>query len=180
MHRPARSAGAPAGHISREPAAFGPEIHVATAKDAERSAPSDFLRQQVFLVTPCANRSRRHYGHPPVVTTRKLPQPTRVWRALALVVAPSDGLTARQFRRPCNAICSARSSRATSAEAPSGAPRARGQWRISMDELPTGKRHRRQTACRAGQWKTSAQNGSGVPGPLKFPQRSGVRDGQKH
>ena len=78
---------------------------MAITQDAERSAPSDILRQHVFLVAPCANRSRRHYGHPPVVTSREMPQPTRVWRALAQVKTPSDGLTARQICRPCNAIC---------------------------------------------------------------------------
>ena len=52
---------------------------MAITQDAERSAPSDILRQQVFLVTPCAKRSRRHYRHPPVVTTREMPQPTRTY-----------------------------------------------------------------------------------------------------
>jgi hypothetical protein len=61
------------------PAAFGPEIHVAIAKAAARSATSNILRQQVFLVMPCANSSRRHYGRQPVVTTREMPQPTTTY-----------------------------------------------------------------------------------------------------
>ena len=75
----ARQCIAQAGNISREPAASRLEIPVASARDAERSAPSNILRQQVFLVTPCANRWRCHYGHPPVVTSREKPQPTRTY-----------------------------------------------------------------------------------------------------
>src|SRR5690606_26333412 len=74
----ARQCIAPAGHISSEPAAVRLEILLSFAKDAERLAPSNILRQQDDPVGPCANRSRRHYGRQPVVTTREKPQPTRV------------------------------------------------------------------------------------------------------
>jgi len=79
VHRPARFAGAHAGHISIKPAAFGPEIRVAVFRNTERSAGSTMLRQQASSVLPCANRSRRHYGRQPVVTTRELPQPARTY-----------------------------------------------------------------------------------------------------
>jgi hypothetical protein len=35
-------------------------------------------------------------------------------------------------------------------------------------------------ACRGGERIDLGKNGSGVPGPLLFSQRSGVRGGQKH
>ena len=35
-----------------------------------------------------------------------------------------------------------------------------------LGRFATAKRHRRQAACRGGKRMTSAQNGSGVPGPL--------------
>jgi len=79
VHRPARFAGAHAGHISIKPAAFGSEIQVAVFRDTERSVGSTMLRQQATSGLPCANSSRRHYGHQPVVTTRELPQPTRTY-----------------------------------------------------------------------------------------------------
>jgi len=53
---------------------------------------------------PCANRvvtTRRQA----VVTTRKLPQPPWSAHGLQQVTAPSDALSARPKRRPCNAIC---------------------------------------------------------------------------
>ena len=34
--------------------------------------------------------------------------------------------------------------------------------------------------CRGGERIDLGKNGSGVPGPLLFPQRFGLRDGQKH
>ena len=61
-------------------------------------------RQRPALAKPCANRvvtTRRQ----PVVTTRSQPQRTRAYAGLPQVTAPSDVLTARQNRRPCNAIC---------------------------------------------------------------------------
>jgi len=66
-----------------------------------------------------------------------MPQRTRAYTGLAQVTAPSDKLTARQNRRPCNAICPARSTRAMLAEAPPGAPRALGKWLNPMDRLAT-------------------------------------------
>jgi|GEM_PF-3096673 len=53
---------------------------------------------------PCANRVVTTRCQP-VVTTRSLPQRTRAYAGLPQVTAPSDVLTARQNRRPCNAIC---------------------------------------------------------------------------
>ena len=47
--------------------------------------------------------------------------------ALALVTAPSDGLKARRNRRPCNAICPARSPRAMLAKALPGATPSHGE-----------------------------------------------------
>jgi hypothetical protein len=73
--------------------------------EAERSASSKVLRQQARSQA-CANRTRRHYGHPPVVTTRELLPADKDLRWLAQMWVPSDGLPARQNRRPCNAICS--------------------------------------------------------------------------
>ena len=72
-------------------------------------------------------------------------------RWLAQVMAPSDGLTARQNRRPCNAICPARSPRATSAEAPSGAPRALGQGLNPMNRLAAAIAIGANAACRGGE-----------------------------
>jgi len=76
---PSPLCGRPAGHISIKPAAFGSEILVAAIHDTERSVGSTILRQQASSGLPCANRSRRHYGRQPVVTTREMPQPTSTY-----------------------------------------------------------------------------------------------------
>lgn len=49
-----------------------------------------------------------------------------------------------------------------------------------MVGLPAGSPIGANAACRGGQQQHPAQNGSGVPCPLWFSQRRGVRDGQKH
>ena len=102
-------------------------------------------------------------------------------RSLAQGTTPSDELTARQNRRPCNAFCSVRVPRATSAEVPPGAPKSHGsmahhRWMGFQQESTIDA----NAACRGGERIDLGKNGSGVPGPLQFPQRSGVRDGQKH
>lgn len=123
------------------------------------------LASALPLDNRCANRvvtTRRQ----PVVTTRTLPQRTRGYAGQPQVTAPRDGLTARQNRRPCNAICLSRSPRAMSAMAPPGAPRALGingstRWTGLQQQAPSKPMPRAAAASS----KTSAQDGSGVPCP---------------
>ena len=74
----------------------------------------------------------------------------------------------------------ARNLRAPSAETPSGAPRARGHGLTRRTDLQQQATSVPMLRAAAARQKTSAQDGSGVPCPLQFPQRPGVRDGQKH
>ena len=160
-----RSPPCPNRHHRRSGEPTAPPIRPAGPTRRQPTSSCCNLASALPQVKPCANRvvtTRRQ----PVVTTREMPQRTRAYTGLAQVTAPSDELTTRQSRRPCNAICPARSKRAMSAEAPVGAPRTMGKWLNPMGRFATAKRHRRQAACRGGKWKTSAQNGSGVPGPL--------------
>ena len=60
----------------------------------QRPAPSRTLRQP-----------RRHYAAPASSDDARIAPADKDLRWLAQVTAPSDGLTARQNRRPCNAIC---------------------------------------------------------------------------
>ena len=73
-----------------------------------------------------------------------------------------------------------RDPRVTSAEAPCGAPRALGQGLARRTDLQQQATSVPMPRAAAARQKTSAQDGSGVPCPLQFPQRPGVRDGQKH
>ena len=161
----------------------GRQGHQARPARPKRRADVKLLQshQRPAQANPCANRvvtTRRQ----PVVTTRKQPQRTRAYTGLPQVTAPRDVLTARRNHRPCNAICTARSPRATlTAEAPPGAPRALGingstRWTDLQQQAPSKPMPRAAVASS----KTSAPDGSGVPCPSWFPQRSGVRDGQKH
>ena len=153
---------------------------VANATDAERSAPSNILRQQDTAVRPCANRSRRHYGRQPVVTTREMPQPTRTygrWRSgrPQVTSSPRVNNADRATRSATSACCGPRQPKCHLAHPEpwgNGSPR----WISFQQESAIDA----NATCRGGERIDLGKNGSGVPGPLLFPQRSGVRDGQKH
>jgi hypothetical protein len=104
---------------------------------------------------PCPSQTlrqpRRHYAAPASSDDAQIAPADKDLRWLAQVTAPSDGLTARQNRRPCNAICLARSTRALSAEAPSGAPRALGQGLNPMNRLAAAIVIGANAACRGGE-----------------------------
>jgi hypothetical protein len=59
--------------------------------EAEPSASSKVLRQRARLIASCANRTRRHYGRPPVVTTRELLPADKDLRSLAQMTTHVTG-----------------------------------------------------------------------------------------
>jgi hypothetical protein len=72
------------------------------SNEAEPSASSRVLRQRAYLAASCANRTRRHYGHTPVVTTRELLQPTRTyvgWRRCGTQVTASQRVKTQTVQR---------------------------------------------------------------------------------
>ena len=131
----------------------------------QRPAPDQALRQP-----------RRHYAAPASSDDARIAPADNHLRWLAQVMAPSDGLTARQNRRPCNAICPARSPRATSAEAPSGAPRALGQGLNPMNRLAAAIAIGANAACRGGEKEDLGTKREWCPVSLVVPatlRRSG-------
>ena len=103
--------------------------------------------------------------------------------SLAPVAVPSDGLTARQIRRSCNAICSAACRRqATLPRALAAHQRAlvNSSTRCSRFQQEARSEPRTGAAVATSNGGFTAQIGSGVPRPFKFPLRFGAQDGQKH
>ena len=106
-----------------------------TAAIPQRPAPGRTLRQP-----------RRHYAAPAGSDDARIAPADKDLRWLAQVRAPSDGLTARPNRRPCNAICTR--------PLPAGHVSRGATWRTPslgkrlnpMNRLAAAKRHRCQ--CR--------------------------------
>ena len=126
--------------------------------------------------TPCANRvvtTRRE----PVVTTRKLPQLPWADHWLPLVTAQSDELkSASNPQTVQRDLPQARTPRATSAEAPSGAPGALGQGLNPMNRLAAASAIGANAACRGGQKEDLGTKREWCPGSLVVPatlRRSG-------
>jgi len=101
------------------------------------------------------------------VTTRKLLQFPWADHRQPLVTAQSDGLkSASNPQTVQRDLPQARTPRATSAEAPSGAPGAVGQGLNPMNRLAAASTIGANAACRGGQKEDLGENRSGVPSPL--------------
>jgi hypothetical protein len=104
-------------------------------------------------------------------------------RSLAQMTTPSDGLPAPLLNRPCNAVCS------PTCPGKPRQPRTPAAHQRALDNSST-RCHRFQqdapsvpttgAAVATSNGGFTARFGSGVPSPLQFSSRFGVRDGQKH
>ena len=82
---------------------------------------------------------------------------------------PSDGLPARQLRRPCNAVCLPTCHwQASSTRRPCGAPASSGQQLNPVQLLPTGSVTGAKNGCSRGnqQWWFHCTNREWCPGSL--------------
>lgn len=89
--------------------------------------------------------------------------------SLAPVADPSDGLPARQLRRPCNAVCLPTCHwQASSTRRPRGAPASSGQQLNPVQLLPTGSVTGAKNGCSRGnqQWWFHCTNREWCPGSL--------------
>ena len=89
--------------------------------------------------------------------------------SLAPVADPSDGLPARQLRRPCNAVCLPTCHwQASSTRRPCGAPASSGQQLNPVQLLPTGSVTGAKNGCSRGnqQWWFHCTNREWCPGSL--------------
>jgi hypothetical protein len=94
----------PSRHHSRSRGPTAPPIPALGIEAASADVQLLQSRSALPQAKPCGNRvvtTRRQ----PVVTTREMPQPPWAAHGLQQVTAPSDVLSARPKRRPCNAIC---------------------------------------------------------------------------
>ena len=145
--------------------------------NVERPAPSDLageaMRQQIAssLRAPAGSDDARN-----APADKDLP-------SLAQMTTPRDGLPAPLLQGPCNAVCSPTCpGKPRQLRAPAAHQRA-------LDNSST-RCHRFQqdapsvpitgAAVATSNGGFTAYFGSGVPSPLWFPLRFGVRDGQKH
>jgi len=126
--------------------------------------------------SPTLRQPRRHYAAPASSDDAQIAPADNDLRRLPQGTAPSDGLTARQNRRPCNAICTRPLPAGNVSRAQSGAPRALGQGLNPMDRLATAKRHRCQCRVPRRPPDSSAQAGvvSRVPCSSRNAQAFGT------
>ena len=120
-----------------------------------RSSPSDRSGVNRYLTAaipqlPASDRTlrqpRRHYAARASSDDAQLAPADKDLRWLAQVRTPSDGLTARQNRRPCNAICTRPLPAGYVSPSATWRTPSLGKWLNPMNRLAAAKRHRCQ--CR--------------------------------
>lgn len=155
------------------------------ARTPRRPRPPRSLRQRLsaLLRQPAAAPAGVVTGGLLLVTTRHMPLSSMSYRVLAQVTTPRDPLPGASHRNN-------RAMRFVHLPVPQRAsfdlarnPRTPEPWVMAHLEGSTSNRKRPRCQCHVlGRQaaKTTAQNGSGVPGPSKCSSCPGRRDGQKH